>query len=92
MSIPALDQNGLLPMGIHDCNLDEVKSRFGSFQISDRRDRLFRTLERLVAEARAAQFARSLLVDGSFVTDQLSPNDVDLVLVLPRTHDVRPNF
>jgi len=41
MPIPALNEHGLLPAGIHDCTLDELKSRFGSFQISDRRNQLF---------------------------------------------------
>ena len=88
MPIPAFDQYGLLPVGIHDCTIAEVRSRFGSFQSSDRRPGLFQKLELLVAEARAAQFLRSLLIDGSFVTVEPKPNDIDLVLVLPRTHNV----
>lgn len=78
MAIPALNQHGLLPVGIHDCTLAELKSRFASFQATDRRPDLFRKLERLIAEAQAAQFARSLLIDGSFVTAQPNPNDIDL--------------
>jgi hypothetical protein len=88
MPIPALNEHGLLPAGIHDCTLDELKSRFGSFQISDRRNQLFRRFERFVADAQAAQFPRSLLIDGSFVTGEPTPNDIDLVLVLSRSHDV----
>ena len=88
MPIPALNEHGLLPAAIHDCTLDELKSRFGSFQISDRRNQLFRRFERFVADAQAAQFARSLLIDGSFVTSEPAPNDIDLVLVLSRSHDV----
>jgi hypothetical protein len=45
-------------------------------------------LERFIAEAQAGEFARCLLIDGSFVTAQPDPNDADLVLVLPATHDV----
>ena len=92
MPIPPLDQNGLLPVGVHDCTLAEIKARFGSFQDSDHRPRLFETLQALIAEARAACFARSLLIDGSFVTATLAPNDIDLVLVLPLAHDVRADL
>ena len=88
MPIPALNEHGLLPAAIHDCTLDELKSRFGSFQISDRRNQLFRRFERFVADAQAAQFPRSLLIDDSFVTSEPAPNDIDLVLVLSRSHDV----
>ncbi len=88
MPIPALNEHGLLPAGIHDCTLDELKSRFGSFQISDRRNQLFRRFERFVADTQAAQFPQSLLIDGSFVTGEPTPNDIDLVLVLSRSHDV----
>jgi hypothetical protein len=88
MPIPPLDEHGFLPVGIHDCSLEEVKARFGSFQVSDRRPGLFQKLQALVAEARAAGFARSLLIDGSFVTAKPDPNDIDLVLVLPLAHDL----
>jgi hypothetical protein len=89
MPIPPLDAHGLLPVGVHDCTLEEVKARFGAFQHSDQRPQLFQKLQALVAEASAAGFARSLLIDGSFATTKPNPNDIDLALVLPRTHDVR---
>jgi hypothetical protein len=88
MPIPSLDAHGLLPVGLHDCTLEEIKVRFGAFQDSDQRPQLFQKLQALVAEARAAGFARSLLIDGSFATAKPDPNDIDLALVLPRTHDV----
>ena len=71
MPIPAFDEHGLLPVGVHDCTLDEIKASFGSFQGSqgsDRRPQLFAKLESFVAEARAARLVRSIIVDGSFVT------------------------
>jgi hypothetical protein len=87
MPIPLLDQHGLLPVGVHDCTLEEIKARFGSFQRSDRRPQLFQKLAALIAEMRSARFARYLLVDGSFSTAKPDPNDIDLVLVLPFAHD-----
>ena len=88
MPIPALDSNGLLPQGVHDCTVEEIKATFGAFQGTDRRPQLFLKLQAFVDEANAAQFLRSLLVDGSFVTAKADPNDLDLVLVLPQGHDV----
>ena len=92
MPIPPLDEHGLLPAGVHDCTLEEIRARFGSFQGTDRRTRLFQKLQELVAEARAVKFCRSLLVDGSFVTAKLDPNDIDLVLVLPLDHDIKADL
>ena len=40
MPIPLLNENGLLPMGIHICILEEIRQRFGRFQGSDRRPHL----------------------------------------------------
>jgi hypothetical protein len=88
MPIPLLDQNGLLPAGIHDCGLDEIRDRFGAFLANERRPKLYQKLFAFVAEAKAARFARYLLIDGSFVTAKPSPNDIDLVLVLPAIHDL----
>ena len=82
MSIPALNQDGLLPEGIHDCTLEEIKARFGSFQATDQRPRLLARLESFLAEVRAAGLVRSVLVDGSFVTSKADPHDIDLVVVV----------
>ena len=87
MPIPALDAHGFLPVGIHTCDLDEVKIRFGAFNGSSRRPDLFQNLITYVAEVRSAGIAQCIIVDGSFVTAKLEPNDIDLVLVLESTHD-----
>jgi hypothetical protein len=86
MPIP-LNARGLLPQGVHDCSLDEVKARFGSFQGSDRRPRLWATLESFVAEVRMASVGVFLYINGSFVTAKPAPEDIDLILVVPAAHD-----
>src|SRR5580692_9460233 len=88
MPIPAFETSELLPVGVHDCTLEEIKSRFGSFQGSDRRIRLFAMLDVFVVEARSAQIVRSLIVDGSFVTAKPAPNDIDLIVVVSNDHDL----
>jgi hypothetical protein len=87
MPIPALNQEGLLPAGIHDCTLDELKAGFGRFQGNDQRPRLFGRLEAFIVEARAVGLVRSVIVDGSFVTSKTGPNDIDLILVVAAGHD-----
>ncbi len=87
MPIPALNVDGLLPPGVHDCPLAEVRARFGSFQGSDVRQRLFARLEELVAGMTRSGLFEALLVDGSFITAKPAPNDIDLVAVLRPGHD-----
>ncbi len=87
MPVPALNADGLLPPGIFDCDLPEVRMRFGSFQGSDHRPRLFTRLEELVFVMRGSGLFESLLMDGSFVTAKPAPNDIDLVAVLWLGHD-----
>ena len=87
MPIPALNADGLLPVGIFDCSLADVRVRFGSFQGSDTRQRLFAKLEEMVAALQRSGLFETLLLDGSFVTAKSAPNDIDLVAVLRPGHD-----
>jgi hypothetical protein len=87
MAIPPFDASGLLPHGIHNCSMDELRVRFGSFQGSDKRPRLMQQLEAFLHEVRASGIVRAIVVDGSFVTSKEAPNDIDLLLVLPSGHD-----
>lgn len=87
MPIPALNEDGFLPKGIHDCTLAEIRERFGQFQGTDQRCRLMERLEVFIHECRTTGFVRSIILDGSFVTDVDAPNDIDLLLVLSETHD-----
>lgn len=88
MPIPALNEEGLLPEGVHDCTLDEIAVRFGRFQQSDRRVQLFVQLRELIEEERRAGLAVAVIVDGSFVTQKLEPGDIDLVIVLPEGYNL----
>ena len=88
MAIPALDDEGFLPFGIHSCNLDELRERFGTFQRSDRRIPLCDKLELYVKELASTGLAKALIVDGSFATAIDEPNDIDLVLVLAADHNL----
>jgi Family of unknown function (DUF6932) len=77
--IPEFDDNGYLPPGVHTANLDDVAARFG--QESELRRAQIDSLRWLVDLARRAG-AQRLIVNGSFTTDVLEPNDVDCVLLV----------
>ena len=85
--IPNFNEHGFLPAGVHPCTLQEIRARFGKFQDSDQRPRLFSKLEIFVKELKSAAIVRALIVDGSFVSTTSSPNDIDIILVLAAGHD-----
>jgi hypothetical protein len=71
--IPALDDNGNLPPGIHVATLKEVEERFA---YNSYRQNLFNGLKLLVKELSKAGCTR-LYLNGSFITDKVQPNDYD---------------
>jgi hypothetical protein len=87
MPIPALNDRGFLPEGIHDCTIDEAQARFGVFQASDRRPQLWTKLCEFLREAKACGIVEAVLLDGSFVSGKPAPNDIDLILVVPAAHN-----
>jgi hypothetical protein len=87
MPIPPFESTGLLPPDLHDCTLSEIESRFGAFQGSDRRPRLWLKFLEFFREAKASGVIESLILDGSFVTDKPAPNDIDVVVVVFAAHD-----
>jgi hypothetical protein len=89
MPIPDLTPEGFLPEGIHDCTLNEIRERFGQFQESDFRCRLFEKLEEFVRQASRTGLVTAVIVDGSFVTARPEPNDVDIIVVVRPDHDFR---
>jgi hypothetical protein len=82
MPIPPLTGAGLLPEGVHECTLDDIRERFGLFQRMDRRPVLFSRLIEFLKEARESAMVEAVCVDGSFVTAADIPNDIDLILVV----------
>ncbi len=76
--IPDFDQRGYLPPGIHLASLDEIEARFG--RQSEVRCVEMESLRWLVELAKRAG-AERLIINGSFVTERLEPNDVDCVLL-----------
>jgi hypothetical protein len=76
--IPEFNDHGYLPAGIHLASFDEVLLRFG--QGSEQRRAQAESLKWLLPVCARAGITR-VLINGSFVTDRLEPNDVDCVLL-----------
>ena len=77
--IPPFGDQGYLPPGVHPATLDEVEARFG--RESELRRVQMESLRWLVELARRAGVER-LVINGSFVTEVLEPNDIDCVLLI----------
>jgi hypothetical protein len=77
--IPAFDEQGYLPTGIHAATVDEIAMRFG--QESELRNALMESLRWLVELAWRAGVLR-IVVNGSFIADVFEPNDVDCALLI----------
>ncbi len=84
MPLPPLEQNGLLPPGVHDATMDEVEATFGR---GSTRWGLMAKLREFVTELQQWRLTDELLIDGSFVTGEPNPHDIDLLLVFPIDYD-----
>jgi hypothetical protein len=82
MPIPDLNEQGVLPPGVHECTLEEVGARFGRFAETSQRPDLFARLTAYMGELSKAGVANAIIIDGSFVTAVPHPNDIDLIVVL----------
>ena len=87
MPIPEFNRDGFLPVGVYDCEWDEIQHRFGRTENGASRAFLFGKLMEYRQELAATGLAMGLIVDGSFVTQTADPHDIDLVLILSKDHD-----
>jgi len=76
--IPPFNDDGYLPPGIHRATIEEVAERFGAG--SEVRRAQLEGLREAVELARRAG-VRRFVINGSFVTEKIEPNDVDCVLL-----------
>ena len=83
MPIPALNVHGLLPKGIHDCSMEEIRALFSSTDRRHKRAKLFKNLETFIGWIRPVKCFKFIYIDGSFVTDKDVPGDIDIFLELP---------
>ncbi|MDO8632701.1 MAG: hypothetical protein Q7R41_19635, partial [Phycisphaerales bacterium] len=78
--IPPFDESGCLPPGLHGAALAEIEARFGR-QSELRRVQMDSVRWMIELAVRAG--VQRIVLNGSFVTDIMEPNDVDCVLLVP---------
>lgn len=86
MALPAFNEEGDLPPGIHCATLAEVLERFG--QGSAQRSTVSNRLNRLYQLVASTGHLGRIIVFGSFVTSKCEPNDVDVILLMEDTFDL----
>ncbi len=79
--IPDFDGLGRLPPGLHLATLAEIQARFGC-QSEIRRVQMESVRWMVDLAVRAG--VQRIVLNGSFVTDIMEPNDVDCVLLIER--------
>ena len=85
--IPPFNEFGYLPPGVHSATLDEIDARFG--QPSELR-RVQMESVRWMVELAARAAVQRIILNGSFLTDIIEPDDVDCVLLVgPRRREQR---
>lgn len=87
--IPPFDHRGLLPVGLHDCSLQEIRETLG---FNERRKVLVDGLERYLRCWDGHLAVESIIVDGSFSTDKAEPGDIDLLIVLKHEAEFSQNL
>lgn len=78
MALPAFREDGWFPAGHHLADWEDVETRFGAGQV---RAALTRKLIAFRDELRTQGIQGYLVLDGSYVSAKLSPNDFDVLLV-----------
>jgi hypothetical protein len=82
---PDFNEEGDLPVGIHQASLAEVIEHFG-YSTKQRRVVAQRVARIYDLAQRTGQVAR-FIIYGSFITAKPSPNDVDIFLLMEDTFD-----
>lgn len=80
-----LDDQGDLPVGIHQATIDEVVQHFGAGSLQRRlvAQRLERIFKLAISTGQVARF----IVFGSFVTAKADPGDVDIFMLMEDSFD-----
>ena len=73
MTIPPFDENGNLPPGVHWTTWEEFKEQFGT---TSKRELMLDGLTEAMTHLKAAG-CRAIYINGSFVTNEVKPNDFD---------------
>ena len=77
MGIPEFTEHGLLPAGLHDCNIGDVEN---DLCWNDHRRAIWSKFCEFLDWAATMPKPSAILIDGSFVTDKAAPSDVDVAV------------
>lgn len=81
MPIPELDKRGFLPEGCHKASWDEIRK---SFCVSGHRRNLMKEFHRFIeSELRLVGSGLSLIIGGSFISDKVTPDDIESSILIP---------
>ena len=80
--IPQFDNRGLLPDGLYDTSLEEIRAVLG---FTERRSKLIDGLEEFLQIWDTSGLTDHYVIDGSFVTSKPEPSDIDMILALKDT-------
>jgi hypothetical protein len=83
---PDFNENGDLPLGIHQATLAEVVGHFG--QTTPQRQIMAHRLEHIYTLAVGTGHLARFIIFGSFVTTKPNPGDVDIFLLMENSFDV----
>jgi hypothetical protein len=86
LPLPAFNDEGDLPPGVHQATLPEVLERFGQGTLQRRA--VSERLDRIYQLASSTGHLGRFVVFGSFVTAEEEPGDVDIVLLMEDTFDL----
>jgi hypothetical protein len=76
--IPEFNEHGFLPEGVHDCGLSEIETRFA---YNERRREIWEKFSTYLKQLKTfISDLRIVYVDGSFTTDCVEPQDIDVVV------------
>jgi len=84
--IPAFNEMGDLPVGVHRTTLQECVGRFGAN--SEQRRRVTATLDEICRLAKGTGKLERVVIFGSYVTAKREPRDVDIILVMTDDFEV----
>lgn len=83
MSIPDLNDKGLLPPGIYVTSIAEIEQRFATANHKPHREAIWNSFITYLGLIRAIGVVRAIYVDGGYVTNKTKPKDIDVVVELP---------
>ncbi len=75
------NQDGVLIAGLHECNFSILKDIFvEKFETSQTRKKIFEQFVLWVKQLTQDYQIYEIWIDGSFVTNKVNPNDIDVVV------------